>query len=252
MARLLPRGPGDLAVQVLAFVGGLLGYELVRGLVADDGRAPYVNAHRVIDLERALHVFAEPAIQHAVQRHLEPLMDVAAWTYVNAHFLLTVCALAFIYARHRDRFPHTRDALLVAMGIALVGYALFPTAPPRLLPGLGFSDPVRRLTGLTADRGTSGLLVNPYAAIPSMHVCFALILARGMGRLVRRRSLRLLWWCYPLLIAGVVVVTGNHLFLDVLLGALTAVLAERLTGARRRRQGVAAALDRPALDGLPA
>jgi hypothetical protein len=245
MARLLPRGRADLAVQALLFLGGLFGYELVRGLVAGSGPIAYENARRVIDLERALHVFAEPAIERFAQRHAEPLMDAAAWIYLNAHFLVTAGVLAYIYARHRDEFDRTRDTLLLAMAIALVGYALYPTAPPRLLPGFGFSDPVRRLTGLAAGHGTAGLLVNPYAAIPSMHVCFALVLGRAMGRVTRRSLVRRLWLAYPLVIVLTVVVTGNHLFLDVMLGGLTAAVAGHL--ARRRRAAPA-----PALGGLPA
>jgi len=245
MRRLLPRGPSDLALQAVVFLGGLFGYELVRGLAAGTGQEPFENARRVIEVERNLHVFVEPAIERFVQRHAEPIMDLAVWIYLNAHLLVTFGALLYIYLRHRDAFGRTRDTLLVAMAIGLAGYALFPTAPPRLLSGYGFSDPVQSATRVSTTHGVASLLVNPYAAIPSMHVCFALVLGRSLAGVVRHRLLRAAWLAYPLLIAAVVVVTGNHLFADVALGALTAVAAGGI--ARRRRQSPA-----PALGGIPA
>jgi hypothetical protein len=109
------------------------------------------------------------------------------------------------------------------MGIALVLYVVFPTAPPRFLPELGFKDSVADFTGVTTQ--DTDLLVNPYAAVPSMHVCFALMLGVPMTRLVRRRWAAALWSFYPVLVTWVVVATANHWWLDAALGAATAALA---------------------------
>jgi membrane-associated phospholipid phosphatase len=226
--RALPHGRLDVARQLLLLVAAYIGYETVRGLVGVAGPRPFDDATRIIDLERALHVFAEPAIQSWTMAHAGWLLDAADWTYLNAHFALTAAALVWIYLRRNDSFYFVRNMFMLAMLIALVGYCVYPTAPPRLMPQWGFSDSIRQFTGIDAERGTVSLLVNPYAAVPSMHVCFALMIALPMSRLVHRRVARVLWCIYPLLIVFVVVVTGNHYFTDVVLGALTAGLSAAL------------------------
>ena len=223
--RLLPNGRLDAARQVSLFGLAYLGYETVRGLIGVAGQRPFADAARVIDLERRLHVFTEPRVQSWTTHHARWLLDVADWTYLNAHFVLTAAALLFIYLRRNDSFYFVRNMFMVAMLLALVGYCVFPTAPPRLMPQWGFSDSIRQFTGVDAERGAVGWLLNPYAAVPSMHVCFALMIAVPMARLVRHPLARLAWRLYPLFIVFVVVVTGNHYFTDVVLGALTAALS---------------------------
>src|SRR5579884_2399477 len=103
-ARLLPRGWMDLLRQIVLFVGALLVYDLVRGIVAGDNPyKPFGDAMRIIDLERALHVFVEPSVQAwALNKHW--LMDGADWIYLNGHFFVTIAVLAFIYARRNPSF----------------------------------------------------------------------------------------------------------------------------------------------------
>jgi hypothetical protein len=111
------------------------------------------------------------------------------------------------------------------MTIALVGYVLFPTAPPRFLPEWGFFDSIANVTHIAPNSPPSAAFFNPYAAIPSMHVAFALMLGWTLARLVRSRALRTLWFGYPFVIAFVTVATANHFVLDAALGAVTAGLA---------------------------
>lgn len=221
-ARLLPRGRRDAARQGLVFAGAYLLYEVVRGLV-NSGHAAraWVDATRVIDLERRLHAFVEPSAQTWTMHH-PWLMHVADWVYLDAHGVLTFSALVYVYLRRPDAYPVMRNAMAMAMVLALVGYAAYPTAPPRLMPQWGFADPVRQLTGIDAEHGPGSILLNPYAAIPSMHVCFALLTGWTMSTLTARRSVRALWCLYPAVITAVVVVTGNHYLLDIVLGGLTA------------------------------
>jgi membrane-associated phospholipid phosphatase len=233
----LPHGLIDLLRQLSLFALAYAGYEIVRGLAGVTGGRPFANASRVIGLERRLHVFIEPGIQRWVTAHAHWLIDLADWTYLNAHFALSVGALAFIYLRRNDSFYFVRNMFMVAMLIALVGYCVYPTAPPRLMPQWGFTDSVQQFTGVNTQQGAGGLLLNPYAAIPSMHVCIALMIGLPMSRLVRSPFARWLWRLYPLMIAFVVVVTGNHYVTDVVLGALTAavsaVLAKQLLARAR-------------------
>jgi membrane-associated phospholipid phosphatase len=126
---------------------------------------------------------------------------------------------------------------MIAMAIALVGYVVYPTAPPRLLPEWGFTDSIQQMTGITVEHGPGSAFLNAYAAVPSMHVCFALMIGLPMARLVKRRPVKVLWWLYPLLITFAVVATGNHFFIDVFLGGVTAAAAWFLSArllARRR------------------
>jgi hypothetical protein len=144
--------------------------------------------------------------------------------YLNTHFIVTTCTLAFIYLFRNEHFYFVRNMFMVAMGLALVGYVLFPTAPPRMLPELGFVDSVADFTGVSSDASVNALF-NPYAAVPSMHVGFALMLAVPMIRMARSRWVRALWAAYAPAVTLVVVITANHWVLDAVAGAVVAAVA---------------------------
>jgi membrane-associated phospholipid phosphatase len=218
----LPHGPADLVRQLVLFSTAYYAYGIVRGVVDEHVSDAFANARQIVHFERSLGVFPEPGMHRFAEAH-ELLSDLASWTYVNSHFVVTTAVLVFIYLRRNDSFYFVRNMFMVAMGIALVLYALYPTAPPRLLPELGFTDSVAEFTGVHTD-GDS-LLVNPYAAVPSMHVCFALMIALPMARMARRRWAAGLWLVYPLVVTLVVIATANHWWTDAVLGAATAALA---------------------------
>jgi hypothetical protein len=230
-ARILPQGWLDVARQLVLFGAAYLAYGLARGLVAGTATEAFTHAREVIGVERALHVFVEPSIQTWASGS-RLLMDVSSWLYLNAQTTVTVGALVYLYLRHNRSFYFVRNVLMIAMAIALVAYAVFPTAPPRFMPEWGFVDSVSDFTGVHVSHAsaTMSALFNPYAAVPSMHVAFALSIGWPLARLVRSRALRVLWFVYPFLVAFVIVATANHFILDALLGALTA--AASVYGAR--------------------
>jgi hypothetical protein len=233
--RVLPKGPVDLLRQIVLFCGAYWLYRLVRGLVFGREALAFENARWIVDTERALGIYVELPVQRFTARH-EWMVDVASWLYVNSHFTITTVTLAWIYLARNERFYFVRNMFMVAMGLALVGYLLVPTAPPRLMPELGFTDTVSTLAGVSSDSKVNALY-NAYAAVPSMHVCFALMLGVPMARIVRHRALRVLWLLYPPLVTAVVVVTGNHWVLDAVAGALVAAvsaLAAQFAFARAR------------------
>jgi membrane-associated phospholipid phosphatase len=143
---------------------------------------------------------------------------------VNSHFVVTPTFLIWLYLARNQAYYFVRNMFMVAMSLALVGYLAYPTAPPRFLPEWGFTDSVASLVGESAE-SSANVLYNPFAAVPSMHVAFALMIAVPAVALVRNRLIKGLWAMYPLLVTFVVVVTANHFWIDAALGALVAAVS---------------------------
>jgi hypothetical protein len=236
----------DLLRQLLLFCGAYWMYRLARGLVYDQTIAAYAHGRDIAHFERSVHVFVEPSVQ-AWAMGTGFLEDAASWMYLNSHFVVTTCTLAFIYLFRNEHFYFVRNMFMVAMGLALVGYIVYPTAPPRMFPDLGFVDSVAHYTGVSEQ--SFGALYNPFAAVPSMHVCFALMVSVPMVRISRHAWAKALWCLYAPAITFVVVSTGNHWIFDACVGATVAAvsaLASQTLFARARpeawawRQGLAA------------
>src|SRR3984893_15279801 len=193
-ARVLPHGWLDFLRQVSLFLSAFFAYRLVRGLVEGRATAAFQNARELISIERTLHMFVEPSVQAwASGSHL--VMVTASWLYVNAQTSVTIAALLYLYVRHNRSFYFVRNMFIIAMALALVGYIVFPTAPPRFLPEWGFIDTVDHLTHVNVSDSSASMsaLFNPYAAVPSMHVAFALMIGWPLARLVRTSAARVLW-----------------------------------------------------------
>ena len=227
--RWLPRGWLDALRQVALFAAVYYLYRLVRGFVDGDAGAAFENARLVVDVERGLGLFFEPGLQ-AWALGQSWIVDGASWIYVHSHVVVTLGFLVWLYLAHNGAFYYVRNMFMVAMGLALAGYVLFPTAPPRFLPEWGFTDTVVTLVGEQTARGAE-FLYNPFAAVPSMHVAFALMIGVPAMMLARRRAVKAAWAIYPLVVTFVVVVTGNHFWLDAALGALVAGVSAYLAHA---------------------
>lgn len=237
-SRLFPHGVLDVVRQLVLFMLAYYAYRLVRGWVDDPAGAAkaFQNARDLIGIERSLHVFAEQSIQSWADTK-PALIDAANWIYLNAQTSVTVGALIYLYLFHNKSFYFVRNMFIVAMGLALVAYVLFPTAPPRFFPEWGFLDTVSDYVHVDHNSVTgANALFNPYAAVPSMHICFATMIGVPIARLAKHRATRIFWGCYPLLMTFVIVATANHFFTDAVLGALTAgvaaLVARRLARAR--------------------
>jgi hypothetical protein len=208
--------------------------ELARGVAR--GGEPTAEAHAafIVRLERRLHVFDEATIQH-LAGHAGSLAVLLGWAYVSVHLAGTAAALVWVYRRRRHAYAHLRNTLVLATALGVAGYALFPTAPPRLA-GLGITDTVSRATSVNLDSTFVSSLYNPYAAVPSMHIGFSLIVAVTIVRHTHRPLWRAAAALYPVLVLFVIVATGNHFFFDAVAGAAVAVIALIATefGTRRR------------------
>ena len=225
--RVLPNGVLDVFVQVALMQATYMAYRLVRGWIDDPQGAAiaFQNGRDIIGIEQSLGIFVEPRIQEL----LGPtglVGDAASWVYLNAQVTVTLAALTYLYLRHNRSFYFVRNMFVVAWAIALLGYAVYPTAPPRFFPEWGFVDSVADFTGVdpSSSEGANALF-NPYAAVPSMHVAFALMIAVPLAKLAKRRPVRWFWTAYPAVVTFVIVMTANHFVVDAVLGAATAACA---------------------------
>jgi hypothetical protein len=241
-ARVAGRGP---ALRELLLVAALfLAYEAGRILVAGHVTGAMTNATRLWELERALHLPDEAAVQHLViHRHL--LVRLADSYYAYVHFPATAIALIWMYLRHPARYRWMRRVLAGLTGAALVVHVLIPLAPPRMLPLAGLADTGRLFGPAVYGSPASDPLSNQYAAMPSLHVGWALAVAIALITATRGRW-RWLWLAHPTLTLTVVVATGNHYWLDAIVAAaiLAVVLLLVPRGAGRTRR-----LKRPRMAG---
>jgi hypothetical protein len=207
------------AVVVLVLYGL---YELSRGLVVGDADAASAHADRLVALERSLHLLFEANVQRAAHA-LPGLTGLLGVAYLTLHLAVTAGVLLWLHRRRPAAFPFVRTTLLLASALALVGFLVFPTAPPRLA-GIGIADTVSSGGHIDLNKGLVSSLYNPYAAVPSMHVGYALIVAASLLLYGRRPLVRVLGALYPPFVLLVVVATGNHFFFDAVAGLAAAAL----------------------------
>ena len=227
--RWLPKGGSDALLQLSLFVMADILYETVRGVAESNAATAFNNARSIVELEQSTGLFFEQGLQTWAMGQ-RALIDFANFMYVNSHFVITTTVLVWLYLRHNERFYFVRNMFLTAMGLALIGYVLMPTAPPRFFPELGFVDTIAYYVNVKHDSGLVALFFNPYAAVPSMHVAFALMISIPTLLIVRNPVAKVLWALYPLVVTFVVLVTGNHWFLDAVIGAVVAGTAALVAG----------------------
>jgi PAP2 superfamily protein len=202
----------ELAIWALLYGA----YLAVRGVSIADAKAAIANAAELIDLERASGLFHEAWLQ----RVLGSVQDFFSTYYMLGFGPLVLGTLVWLGVREPAAYRRLRTALLVSIAVASLLYIVLPTAPPRLVEGIGIADTV----GLSGhDTGSfAGIRFNPYAAMPSMHVGWSVLIAVYGYRSTRRRLVRLLFAIHPLLMGLAVTATGNHFFVDSLAGAALA------------------------------
>jgi hypothetical protein len=198
-------------------------YELVRG----QGHATLAGARAhtddIVALERHVHIYGEHALQRGIHA-LPGLPTLLGIAYIVLHFLGTAAVLIWIHRRHRNAFPIVRNTLIASTAVALAVYVLFPVAPPRLA-GLGFADTVSDGAHVNLSSDMLGSLYNPFAAVPSLHFGYALLVGGAIGVLATRRWVRVLGWAYPVVMLVTIVGTGNHFFFDAASGGIVVVLS---------------------------
>lgn len=232
----LPQGWGDAGRQLGILVLVDIAYELVRGLADGQRSVAFAHGREVIDFERSIGTLFEPSVQ-AFFLPVHWVVDLANQIYLNSQFSITLGFLIWLYLFRNESYYFVRNMFVVSMGLALVGYTLYPTAPPRMFPEQGFVDTIVDFSNVNHDSALAKVFINPYAAVPSMHCAFALMIGATGVRVSRHWFTKAFWASWPLLVAWVVVVTGNHYWVDVALGwgvAVTSALVAHRLLARAR------------------
>jgi PAP2 superfamily len=208
--------------QILIVLCAVWAYELARMMIHPNWTAAMENARRVDNLERGLNFAWEQSLQRAFLGVPE-LVEAMNLFYFVGHFLLTAVFFVWLYHRSRDGFRSFRNGFLAATAIAVLIHWQFPTAPPRLLEGLGVEDTLEAIWNIDIGSPHASAFSNPVAAVPSLHAGWAVGVGVGLMRYARRRWLRVAGVIYPIAVVLTIVVTGNHFIFDALAGV--AVLA---------------------------
>ncbi|MFJ1971011.1 phosphatase PAP2 family protein [Streptomyces sp. NPDC087903] len=215
----------NLLLELLLIRVTYAAYQKVRlaatGGSNSEGRArAEEHGHQILDLERWLHIDIEHWANHAVVR-VGWLRDFFDFYYESFHFVVPLSVFAVLYWRRPVDYRWARSALGFATLLALVGFWLYPLAPPRLLPGLGIIDTVHGVQDFSKpDYGTLTALTNQYAAMPSLHFGWSLWCGLVIAIIAPRWWMKALGLLHPLFTVSAIVATGNHWVLDAAGGAM--------------------------------
>jgi PAP2 superfamily len=208
--------------EALIFGAAVFLYFFVRGLVDAKVALAYENAERVIDVEQATGIFVEQDLQSWVIGH-GWLVDILNWIYIYGHWPVVVGTLIWLLARHRSEYARFRNAMLISGAIGLVIFVSFPVSPPRFMTDYGFIDTVTDRTNAYRVLQPPAF-TNQYAAMPSLHFGWNLLMGIAWASLAGSRWARLFGWLMPALMFAGIVLTANHYLLDGVAGGALAML----------------------------
>lgn len=217
--------------QLVIVVGAIVAYFGVRGLTEGDVSTAERNANRVLDVERRVGLALEEAVQGSALA-ADWIVTLANWVYIWMHWPVVIATLIWLIRVDRGEYLELRNAMIVSGLIGLVIFASFPVAPPRLM-GFEYVDTV-------TERSHSyrvlqpPAFVNAYAAVPSLHFGWNLLVGLTWIRVGRTRPWRVAGVLMPAAMAWAVVATGNHWVVDVVAGGAVAMAGVGLVRWRRR------------------
>lgn len=223
-------------------------YDFVKSLESVRMGAALHNGQDVLAIESALHIDVEHSANQWLAQH-ESLSTLLVWWYQYSHISGTMAVLTCCYLWFPHIYRSSRNALVLTNVVGMLVFVLLPVMPPRLLPHTGFVDSVAQ----AGFGSTHGGPVEPaqFAAMPSLHLAWALWVALVAFAMLRGRQHRYLVFLYPVLTTIAVIATGNHYVLDVAAGVSLALLTCALCGVlKHTRSRVAEPV--PALEPAPA
>ncbi|WTN20543.1 phosphatase PAP2 family protein [Streptomyces canus] len=212
------------------------------------------HGRQILDIERLLHIDIEHWANHAVVK-VDWLRNFFDFYYESFHFVVPLSVLAVLYWRRPGDYRWARASLGFTTLLALVGFWLYPLAPPRLMPGLGVIDTVHGVQDFSKpDYGTLTALTNQYAAMPSLHFGWSLWCGVVIAIIAPRWWMKGLGLLHPLFTVSAIVATGNHWVLDAVGGAAVVAggfgLSYVFQGPRARVVAAAAEVDAERADRL--
>ena len=221
----------EIALVAIAF----LLYFIVRASVVQRDEEAQRNAVDIIDLQRTLGFFWEPDINAAILDYgaLIQLFD-AIYFWMDFPLIVAIGLWLYFFG-HRHQYTVARDALLASGAIALVIYHLYPVAPPRLLPPeFGFVDTLSEYNHLAYQAQSTGFFVNPYAALPSLHIGWAVLVGGVLFWTTGNWLIRSLALFLPIGQLASILVTANHYIIDAMAGVVVALLGLLIAMALQR------------------
>ena len=218
-------------MQIGVFLLAYIVYSAARWVTIGELDVAQANADWIMDLEHQLGVASEASVQGALTGTW------ALWLlnhlYLAAQLVVLPGALIFLFRRSRPLYLRLRNTILATWVLSIPVYAAFPVAPPRLADS-GLVDTITSQTGISLDSSLTTSFYNELAAVPSLHVGFAVVIGIAMAAAVSNRIAKALWLMWGPVIGLAVVATGNHYVFDIAAGVVAAGLGYALGAANAR------------------
>ncbi len=211
--------------EVVSLVVFYVLYSTVRNLNGNNASIARSNALKLIRWQEALGINHERAIQEWALNY-KPLIIACNYFYGSLHFIVTGSVMVFLYRKFSDEYPLWRNTLAFSTALALIGFALWPLMPPRLMPShFGFVDTLDQYPNFWSfNQGAVNKISNQFAAMPSVHCAWSLWCALALVPRLRRGWAKALAALYPVGTVIAIVLTANHFVLDAVGGWVTLAL----------------------------
>lgn len=208
-----------IARQAMAIVLAALAYFGVRGLTEGSQERAYRNAERLIELERRLNLDVELVVQQVISEN-DHVLTVANWIYIFGHWPVIVATLVWLAVTRRDDFYDLRNAVFISGAIGLLIFATWAVMPPRLFSAQFMDTVTLRSNAYRVLQPPA--LINKYAAVPSLHFGWNLLVGIAWIRATSSRLVKIAGVLMPMAMAFAVVATANHWMADVVVGGMVA------------------------------
>lgn len=204
-------------------IAAYLAYEAVRRFVAPNSYAAFGHAIDIIRFEQQAGLFFEPSLQRVIVDH-DWLVTLFNWVYVWGYLPVISAAAIYLYTRHHEFYTRYRNAFLLSGAAGLVIFAILPVAPPRMFPEFGFVDTVRQNSAIY-DQFEGSKLINEFAAVPSFHFGWILLVGVALFQVNRNKLVRAAGVLAPLVMLAAILFTANHYFIDAVIGGVLVLAA---------------------------
>lgn len=210
-------------LEVYLFISVSILYKISRYIAIGDADLAFTNAYAVANLEKKMGIFYEIPLQQYFFDKTRFVKFLNSF-YTSVHVPSIIAFFIWLYQKHRNNYKLIRNCFLIANFLTLFIFISFPCAPPRMLTNLGFVDTLLEISKVNLYSGVRAHLFNQYAAMPSMHFGTSLLIGVCVFLLAKNNFVRFVMLLYPVFVLLVIVVTGNHFFLDAIVGGTMTAL----------------------------